>query len=156
MTRHLHRIALLCATLALAALTGCTSTPQADRDRDAMAKEFLTHPGHSTLYVYRRPSDSQFDDSVLFIDGRLVGSTLPGGYFRVNLEPGRHRLHGMASDAGTLSLDTLSGELYFISLALVGGHSHFEEIPVKTGISELTGCCVLLENWAPGQRPLLY
>lgn len=149
---------IVCTALLIAAsvLAGCTSTPQAPRDRDEIAKEFLTHPGYSTVYVFRQGSDSSFDESVLFVDGRLIGSTLPGGYFRLNLQPGRHRLAGMGPDQGNMLLETRGDALHFVRLSVVGGHSHFEEIPEKTGRSELTRCCVLLENWAPGQRPLLY
>ena len=45
-------VALAAAVLFLAA---CTSTPQASRERDSLAKEFLTHPNAATLYVYRSP-----------------------------------------------------------------------------------------------------
>lgn len=59
-------------------IAGCASTPQASRERDAEAKQFTTHPNASTLYVYRNDFVSAFnEDSVLFVNGRLVGSTCP-------------------------------------------------------------------------------
>lgn len=139
----------------MAMLAACTSTPQANRGSDQSAKEFATHPGYSTVYVYRQSTDNHFDDSVLYVDGRLIGTTLPGGYFLLNLQPGRHQLNGVGPDQGRMTLETRSDALHFVRLSLVGGYSHFEEIPEKSGRSELSRCCALLENWAPGQRPLL-
>jgi len=139
----------------LALLAGCASTPQATRERDAEAKEFTTHPGHSTIYVYRPESDTPDSDTVLWIDNKLIGATLPRSYFRVNVEPGKHTLRGMGHDQGTLTLDTRPGELYFVSLYVFSGNSHFWPVPAETGRQAIHRCCALMENWAPGQRPLL-
>src|SRR2546430_16889881 len=89
-------IALISALL----LAGCTSTPQASREHDAEAKAFQTHPSASTVYVYRSPFNYYDYDSVLYINGRLVGRTLPGAYFRIDTVPGRHVLHGTGIDIG--------------------------------------------------------
>jgi Protein of unknown function (DUF2846) len=136
-------------------LAGCASTPQATGERDSEAKQFSSHPGSSTLYVYRPTTDTPETDTVLWIDGRLIGATLPRTYFRVNLEPGKHTLAGMAYDNGTLSIETRPGELYFVSLYVLSGQSHFWPVPRETGEKAIQRCCALLENWAPGQRPLL-
>ncbi|MGZ5233490.1 MAG: hypothetical protein ACXWC3_26055, partial [Burkholderiales bacterium] len=65
--------------LALMALLvgACASTPEAPRDRDAEAKQFLTHPNASTIYVYRIDIEPSDDQVVLYIDSRLIGETLP-------------------------------------------------------------------------------
>lgn len=147
--------ALQCALLlALAAtLAGCASTPQASRERDAEARQFGTHPASSTLYVYR--IDTSVDDTVLWIDDRLIGATLRNAYFRVNVDPGRHVLAGMAYDNGRLTLETRPGMLYFVELTVAAGQSHFRLVPEAVGRQVVANCCSLLENWAPGQRPLL-
>lgn len=146
-------------TLAIAALmlafAGCASTPQASRNRDAEAKTFSVHPGAATVYVYRSPYNREDEDSVLYVDGRLIGSTLPGTYFRINLVPGEHTLHGTGVDIGRLTLDMRPGMLYFVDLAVIAGHSRFEPVPPARGRESVASCCILLENWAPGQRPLL-
>jgi hypothetical protein len=141
-------------TLALA-VAGCASTPEAPRELDAAAKSFDTHPGAASVYVYRSPVNENWDDNVLYIDGRLIGSTVPGTYFRVNLTPGRHTLHGTGVDLGTLTIDTRPGALYFVELTVLAGHSRYELVPPQQGRHAVVSCCVLLENWAPGQRPLL-
>lgn len=142
------------ALLALmAGLAGCTSTPQASAERDAEAKQFGSAPATAAVYVYR--NDTADEDSVLWIDGRLIGSTLRRTFFRVNLEPGRHVLTGMAADSGRLELETRPGAVYFVALTVVSGRSQFRLIPLETGQKVVANCCSLMENWAPGQRPLL-
>ncbi|HZN24424.1 MAG TPA: DUF2846 domain-containing protein [Burkholderiales bacterium] len=139
----------------LLAVVGCTSTPQAPPEKDVFAKEFPTHPNASTIYVYRSPFN-QFDfDSVLYLNGRLIGTTVPGAYFRVDVTPGRNVLHGSGVDIGEIALDTRAGEIYFVSVDVVGGHSNFRVMPQETGKQRVRACCALLENWAPGQRPFV-
>lgn len=136
-------------------VSGCTSTPQATPAHDALAKEFITHPNAATIYVYRSEFNHLDSDSVLFMDGRLLGSTLPGAYFRIDTVPGRHVLHGNGVDVGKIALDARPGEIYFVSLDVLAGHSHFALVPSELGRERVRACCALLENWAPWQRPLL-
>lgn len=145
------------AAIVLLAIAGCASTPQASVERDAEAKQFAAQPGAATLYVYRPESSISWEtenDPVLYVDGRLIGATRPLTYFRVDVRPGAHVLHGIGPDQGSLSLDTRPGEVYFISLSIVGGHSYFERVGAEDGKRAIRGCCDLMENWAPGQRPL--
>ena len=148
------RLLALPAIVLLLLLSSCASTPQAPRDQDAEAKQFLTHPQAATLYVYRNPFNNT-EDSVLYLDRRLIGATLPGAYFRVNVTPGTHTLHGSGPDLGELTLETRGGRLYFVELAVIAGHSNFRSVPEQLGRTSIAACCTLLENWAPGQRPLL-
>ena len=132
---------------------GCASTPQASRERDIQAKTFATHPGNATLYVYR--TDTHIDDSVLWIDDRLIGATLPLTYFRVYLDPGKHVLTGMGYDNGRLTVEVRPDAVYFVWLKVSAGQSWFQQVPEAVGRQVLAKCCSLLENWGPGQRPLL-
>lgn len=147
---------LCLASLAvLLTLGGCASTPQASRERDADAKSFETHPNAATLYVYRGPFNTEWDHNVLYVDGRLIGSTVPGTYFRINVVPGRHTLHGTGHDLGHLTIDARPGSIYFVDLAVIAGHSSYRTVTAAEGRKAVAECCVLLENWSPGQRPLL-
>ncbi|MEQ1775377.1 MAG: hypothetical protein ABL891_16500 [Burkholderiales bacterium] len=143
--------------LALAAvlLSGCASTPQADTARNAEAMQYGSSPASSTLYVYRPDFGNYDGDTVLWIDGRLIGATLPKTFFRVNLEPGKHTLTGMGYDNGRLTIETRPGALYFVALSSLGGTSHFLQVSSEIGRQAINRCCALMENWAPGQRPLL-
>ena len=150
-----QRLSDLLLATAVALLAACTSTPEASPQSDVLAKEFLTHPNASTIYVYRSPFNHYATDSVLFMDGRVIGTTIPGTYFRLDTTPGRHILHGTGVDLGQIELETRAGELYFVSLEVIAGHSNFERVADRTGRERVRACCALLENWAPGQRPFL-
>jgi hypothetical protein len=151
----LARAGCVLATAVLA-LAGCTSVPQASRERDAEAKLYITHPQTATLYVYRDDfTDATQETSVLYVDGRIIGATLPGGYFRIDVRPGTRVLHGDGPDTGRLVLSARPSEISFVVLKVAGGVSHFREMAPETGKRDIARCCVLLENWAPGQRPLL-
>lgn len=150
-----RRLCLLLLAWGLILAAGCASTPQASRARDAAAKEFRSHPATAALYVYRENSRGEPGDTVLFVDGRLIGATLPEAFFRVDVQPGRHVLHGFGYDNGQFALDARPGEIYFIALDAFGGSSFFALVDEKVGRRTISRCCALLENWAPGQRPLL-
>lgn len=152
---RMHRLVTYLAAAAVMLVAACTSTPEADPRHDALAKEFLTHPNASTLYVYRSPFNHYATDSVLYLDGRVIGTTVPGAYFRLDTTPGRHVLHGTGIDLGQMALETRAGEIYFVSVEVIGGHSNFEVVADETGRARVRACCALLENWAPGQRPFL-
>ena len=140
------------------ALAGCTSVPQATPQRDAEAKQFVTHPGVATLYIYRPDFPSgeiEWTDSVLWVNDRLIGSTLARTYFRLDLRPGKQVLRGDGPDLGRLTLDTGSREIYFVRLNVIGRTSNFALVAPETGKGDILRCCSLMENWAPGQRPLL-
>lgn len=142
---------------AILLLAGCASTPQAPAGQDALAKQFLTHPDGAALYVYRpdRSPGADTEDTVLYVDDRLIGATLPGTYFRVDLLPGVRRLHGFAHDNGSLSVDIRRGEATFVALTSLNGNSYFAQVDAETAKHDLARCCALMENWTPGQRPLL-
>ena len=139
------------------ALGGCASVPEAAPARDAEARQFETRPGAAALYVFRNdfPSTSMLEDSVLYVDNRLIGATLPGTFFRIDLLPGTHELHGYGYDRGSLKVRARDGEVRFVALNVIGGVSHFRAVPPDAGKREIARCCALMESWAPGQRPLL-
>jgi hypothetical protein len=138
-------------------LAGCASTPQASAVEDLLAKQFLTHPDSATLYVYRpdRSPSPDSEDTVLYVDDRLVGATLPGTYFRIDLLPGVYRLHGLAHDNGSLGVEIRRGETTFVTLTILNDSSYFSRVDAETGKREVARCCALMENWTAGQRPLL-
>jgi len=142
-------------TLSLTFLGGCASTPQASRSRDAQAKQFISYPSSSTIYVYRTDFGGEADDAVLYVDGRLIGETLRQAFFRIDVNPGKHLLNGIAQDQGSLTLETRPGKIYFVEQAVIAGNSFFRVVDPKIAKAWIIECCELLENWAPGQRPLL-
>jgi hypothetical protein len=141
----------------LAALGGCASVPEAAPERDAEAKRFETRAGAAAVYIFRNdfPGTAELEDSVLYVDGRLIGATLPGTFFRVDVMPGVRELHGYGYDAGSLRIRAREGEAHFVALNVVGGTSRFAPVVPAVAQREIERCCMLMENWQPGQRPLL-
>ena len=142
--------------LALAAvfLAACASTPLASPDRDADAKRFETAPDAAIIYLYR--IDTGDGVSTVWVDGRLIGDTLPETYFRIAVRPGRNRVTASAGDAGNIAIETRMGEVYFIAMRVQGeAHSeaqtNFQSAAPETGKAAILRCCKLLEAWRPGQ-----
>jgi hypothetical protein len=140
----------------LLALGGCASTPQATPARDAEAKRFLSHPGFAAIYIYRPDFLTlEMDDSFLYVDDRLIGATLPGTFFRIDVLPGTYEVHSSAAGTTTLKVDARVGELYFVQLNVFSGSSRLALVDAEKAKGALLKCCALMENWAPAQRPLL-
>lgn len=151
--------AWLALAAAMLALAGCASVPEATSEHDAEAKRFVAPPGTSTIYVYRDDFpvfDMSMQESVLYVDETIIGATLPKTFFRFNVQPGEHALHGFAHDQGSLKIATRPGEIYFVKLDVVNGSSRFTPVSPETGKRDIVRCCTLLENWSPGQRPFLF
>lgn len=143
------------ALLLSVVLLGCASTPQAPGASDAEAKQFQSHPATSAIYIYRADRNQDSDNLVLYVDGRLIGSILPRSYFRVEVNPGRHRLNGVAADQGNFTLETRPDQVYYVELTGLGSQSHYRQVAAPAAQRTIRDCCALLESWAPGQRPLL-
>ena len=152
-SRFLAALAALIVSALL--IAGCAATPPAPAERDTLAKEFLTHPAAATIYVYRSEFNNFDTDSILYMDGRLIGSTAPGTYFRIPTTPTRHVLHGTGVDLGELALETRPGQLYIVELNVIGGISQFRLMPEHLGRERVRACCALMESWAPTLRPLV-
>ena len=150
------RTARLALAVSLLALAGCASTPQATPERDAEAKRFISYPETAGIYIYRPDFlTADMDDSDLHVDDRLIGATLPGSFFRVDVQPGTHVVRSSASGASEIRIVSRPGELYFVSLGVSGGNSRLAPVSAETAQRAIRRCCALMENWAPGQRPLL-
>ena len=140
-------------------VAGCASTPQASPGRDAQAKEFRAAADAASVYIYR-PGEN-FDESVgdvsqvLYVDQRLIGQTMAGNYFLLSLRPGTHVLSGIATDAGRMTLEVQTGQLYFVRVRVHDGSASFMQVSVETGKRELNDCCVLFDDFKPGGESLL-
>jgi hypothetical protein len=140
----------------LLALGGCVSTPQATPAHDAEAKQFTSQPGFAGIYVYRPDLlTEELDDSTLFVDNRLIGATLPGTFFRVDVQPGTHEVQSSAAGTTSIKVDARPGELHFVQLTVFSGNSRLLLVDPEKAKREIHQCCAMMENWAPGQRPVL-
>jgi hypothetical protein len=142
----------------LVLLSGCASTPQGSLSSDADAKRFDPAPNAAIIYIYR-PIGAGHGVSTIWLDGRLVGESLPQSFFRVAARPGHNRITTSGNDPGRLELDTRSDGVYFVEARVEGESqseaiSSFRLVPPESGKAAIVGCCRMLEAWRPGQPRL--
>jgi hypothetical protein len=142
--------------LLLAILGGCASTPESSPQSDAEAKRFESAPRAAIIYLYRADTPGGSGTSTIWVDGRIVGQTLPATYFRVPVRPGRNRISAYASDQGQLEIETRQDGVYFVSMRVAGTdetapNTLFRSVAPEVGKPEIVRCCTMLEVWRPGQ-----
>ncbi len=141
-------------------LAGCASTPMASPDSEADAKEFNPALNAAVVYIYR-PIGSGPGISTIWLDGRLVGETLPETFFRVPVRAGRNRITTSGNDSGRLEFNTQSGGVYFVEARVSGdsqseANSRFRLMDANVGKADVERCCRMLETWRPSQPRLNY
>jgi hypothetical protein len=144
----------------LAALVGgCAATPEASPQSDAEAKRFETAPRTAIIYLYRADTPSNGATATIWVDGRLIGESVPATYFRVLARPGHNRISASGHDTGRLEIDTRANEVYFVAMQVLGDAENssstiFRSMPPAAANAEILRCCTLLETWRPGQTRL--
>jgi hypothetical protein len=98
--------------LLILALTACAPLPPSPQDIEA--KRFEPVAGKAVIYVVRSDPDFAPDTAGLTLDDQMIGSTYPGTYLRLVVEPGRHRIRGFAGDSGMIVVDVAPGGVFFI------------------------------------------
>lgn len=157
MRNTLQIAAALLATTAV--LAGCASTPEASLASDADAKRFETAMNSAVIYIYRPTGYGGHGVTTIWVDGRLVGETLPGTYFRVPTRPGRTRITVSGNDAGRLEIDTKAEGVYYVETQVAGetqseSATVFRAVSPTAGQAAIQSCCRMLEAWRPGQKRL--
>ena len=116
--------------LAVAVLVAACAIPAPDPRR----VQIENTPGSAVIYLVRSKPDLGTLPAQVVIGDRLVGTTYPGTYYRVEVPAGRHRLAGTGVDTGALTLDTRAGGVYFVQQRVTGDwravspHSFFSVI----------------------------
>ena len=151
-------IALLALSFSL--IAGCASTPMASPETEADAKQFNPAINAAIVYIYR-PIGSGPGVSTIWLDGRLVGESLPETFYRVAAQAGRNRITTSGNDSGRLEFDTRSGGVYFVEARVTGetqseANSRFRLVNQQAGETAIKACCRMLETWRPGQPRLNY
>ena len=152
------RVVAAAITTMLALLAGCAATPEASLSSDADAKRFDSAPNAGIVYIYR-PIGAGHGVSTIWVNGRLVGETLPQTFFRVPVRPGRTRISASAGDTGRLEIDTQVDGVYFVETQVAGesqseSSTVFRRVAPEAGKAAIAKCCRMLETWRPGQQRL--
>jgi len=108
----------LCVLAAIAILAGCNSmslyNPQAQGPR------IEATPGKAVIYVVRTRPDMSYLTAPIMLDDRMIGSTYAGTYYRLEVDPGRHRISGYSADNGAITLDVQADRIYFVQHTVSG------------------------------------
>lgn len=148
----------LCAALISAA---CASTPEATPERDADAKRFEPVTRDAVIYVYRPDVWVTSAVTTLYANGSVVGSSLPGTYFRIIVLPGRTVLESFPAHGEGIEVETRGNDVTFVELRNYGPEDGvpsmvFRRVPPEIAKAAILRCCALLETWRPGQPRLLF
>jgi len=140
-------------------LAGCASTPETSRERDAEAKRFEPVTRDSVIYVYRPDRAGLSTATTLWADGRLIGESLPGTYFRVIVFAGRTLLHTSGPDTGRIEVTTQGNDVTYVEVQATDKESPatvFRVVPAEEAQIAIRACCTRLDLWRPGQLRLYW
>ncbi len=112
------RALLIAAALALA---GCAQLPPSPQE--IQAKQFRNLPDKSVIYVVRSHPDLRDLPAPLVLDDSGGVTTYPGTFFRWEVDPGKHRIAGLAGDSGQITLNTAPGRVYYVRQMVTGWRS---------------------------------
>jgi hypothetical protein len=107
--------------LAFAVLYAAACAPLPPSPQDLQAKRFDPAPDKGVVYLFRDLPDFVDDGAPITVDGMMQATTYPGTYLRLELDPGRHRIAGFASDAGAVELEVQAGQIRFLQQTVVRG-----------------------------------
>lgn len=147
------------AAIALLCLSACATTPEAPPERDAEAKRFEAVTRDAVVYVYRPDRGTGAAEATLWANGRLVGVSLPLGFFRTVVLPGRTVLHVSGTDSGRIELNTLGNDVTYVEMQTFNDESpvtRFRIVPAEAAQAAIRACCTMLETWRPGQPRLVW
>jgi hypothetical protein len=123
---------------ALLLLSGCAQLPPLPGD--AEAKRFDAVADRAVIYVVRPPLDRRFVAPIQ-LNEEMLGSTYPGTFMRLVVPGGRHLISGYVIDIGQIRLDTVAGQIYFVSQTTWGFDSlqgsNFQQVDAATGQSQV-------------------
>jgi hypothetical protein len=115
-------------------------------------KEALTFPstaGKAVLYVFRHQMKGSLQGHDLVLDDRYLGQIRGDTFYRLELEPGRHRLGGDRKCLEALEMEVAAGQVRFVEQELLsdlwrtGYHYLPRENAMKTRL-KVRGCKMLL------------
>lgn len=151
----------LLVSLGVLALCACASTPQATPEREAEAKRFEPVTRDAVIYIYRPGIPLSGPETTLWVDNRLVGSSLPGTFFRVIVLPGRNVIDTSPPDTGRIEITTRGNDVTYVEMITEGGFTdspstRFRVVPEEQAKATIARCCVMLETWHHAQPRLLW
>lgn len=103
----------------MSCIVACAPLPPNPADLEAKRFEPIADKG--VVYLFRALPDFVDDGATIMVDDLMQGTTYPGTYLRLELDPGRHRIAGFASDAGFFEFEVGAGEIRFLQQSVIRG-----------------------------------
>lgn len=135
---------ILVATLI--ALTGCASTPMANKEQEAVSKAFKAPPpGLASVYIYRNSNFGAAIKKRVSIDNTLIGSTASYTFFHIEVTPSAHTLTTQAEFGDNeLQFNAEAGKSYFfhqyIKFGTFVGSANIESVNEEEGKKGVLAC----------------
>lgn len=144
-------VALLFVGAAVVVFAGCAAVPMASLDQDAEAKKFAVPADKARIYVYRNESIGGAVPMTVSLDGRVMGRSAMQTYFMWDLPPGKHTITSHAEDVSNLTLETVTGNAYYVwqevKMGMWFARSLLQQVDEKTGRAGVLECKLA----APGE-----
>jgi hypothetical protein len=125
-----------CWSLPCWGVAACAQLPPSPQD--LQAKRFDPVPDKGVVYLFRDSPDFVDNGAPITVDGMMQATTYPGTYLRLEVEPGRHRVAGFASDAGAIEMEMQARQIRFVQQTVVRSfigppRSHFRLVDDSYG-----------------------
>jgi hypothetical protein len=123
------------------ALSGCATGPKFG-DINSTLPQLKSDSGR--IYIYRTAILGAAIQPDVKLDGQVVGSAKPKGFFYVDCAPGGHQISSSTEVTRTLSLTLDAGQVRYvrlnISMGFLVGHVYPELVEPDQGKDDLAGC----------------
>ncbi len=130
-------------------LTACALGPAAKPEDDAKARLLQPVPDKAVIYLIRDRGDLYTANVKLTVDGKDMGESWPGTYFRWELPPGKHTIISYTQPPAALTIDTAPGGVYHVWQDInVGRHREHSQLRIVdvTTTQQTLGSAYLLQN----------
>ena len=125
------------------ALVGCGTIQYATKEQDAKVKEFKApSAGKSGLYIFRDSFIGQEITKAVFVDGEVIGYSIPDTFFYKEVMAGEHKISTeSALGYEAIIINTESQKNYFIdnyfNPGLLFGGSELKQVDQADGESRI-------------------
>jgi hypothetical protein len=106
---------------ALSVLRRNQKIAEASPEQQRAALKFQPASGKAVLYVFRHQLKGALQGHDLVLDGRCLGQIRGCTFYRLELEPGKHRLSGDKKCQESLEVEVAAGQVHFVEQELLLG-----------------------------------
>lgn len=147
--------AVLSAACLVFVLIGCASAPMAVPQLDQKAKTFAPVADKAVVYIYRNETLGAALSMDVSIDDKSLGNTVSKSFFRVEIEPGTHKIVSQGDKDKALDLKVEADKVYFVwqevKMGFMSGGSQLQIVPEAKGHEGVNECTLLDSPASPAK-----